>query len=130
MTVTDVSIPVRRLNINLPSRRSPNKEYFLKGPIPLRWLHKASALPGKACTLGILLLWFHGMDPNKPIKVTKKSLEEFSISEDAYRDGLKRLEEAGLVSVSRRLGQRAVIQLIGAELKNRKFEETVKGTSR
>ena len=117
MIVSDILIPVRRLDINQPLRRSPNKEYFLKGPIPLRWLHKASALPGKAFTLGILLLWFHGIDPNKPIKVTKKSLEEFSISKDAYRDGLKRLEEAGLLSVSRPSGQRALIWLIGAELK-------------
>jgi len=57
------------------------------------------------------------MDATKPIKVTKKSLEEFSLSKDAYRDGLKRLEEAGLVSVSRPAGQRALIRLIGAELK-------------
>ena len=115
--IQDTLIPTKRVDVDPSLRRNKVNEYFVKGPIPLWWLHKASTLPGKAFTLGILLLWFHGMDPNKPFKVTKKSLEEFSMSQDAYRDGLKRLEEAGLASVSRSPGQRALIRLIGAELK-------------
>ena len=55
------------------------------------------------------------MNPTKPIKVTTKSLKNFSVSEDAYRDGLKRLEEAGLVSVTRKKGQRALIEIIVLE---------------
>ena len=55
------------------------------------------------------------MNPAKPIKVTTKSLKYFSLSEDAYRDGLKRLEEAGLVSVKRKNGQRALIEIIVLE---------------
>ena len=55
------------------------------------------------------------MNPTRPIKVTAKSLRDFSVSEDAYRDGLKRLEEAGLVSVKRKNGQRALIEIIVLE---------------
>jgi len=117
--MSDANIPVRKLDLGVtPQReRSRTTEYFLKGPIPLRWLHAAASLPGKAYTLGNVLWWFRGMNPTKPIKVTRKSLAEFSISEDAYRDGLKRLEEAGLVKVTRPIGQRALVEILEPELK-------------
>ena len=117
--IQDSLIPTKRVDIDSSLRRNKVNEYFVKGPIPLRWLRQAGALPGKAFTLGILLFWSYGMNPNRPIKVTRQSLKNFSISEDAYRDGLKRLEEAGLVSVSRPPGQRAIIQLNGAKLEKR-----------
>lgn len=117
--IQDTLIPTKRVDIDPSLRRNKVNEHFVKGPIPLRWLHRAGALPGKAFTLGILLFFFYGMNPGRPIKVTRQSLKGFSISEDAYRDGLKRLEEAGLVSVSRSPGRRASIQVNGAELEKR-----------
>jgi hypothetical protein len=57
------------------------------------------------------------MNPTKPIKVTSKSLVEFSISGDAYRDGLKRLEDVGLIKVTRSKGQRALIEIVEPKLK-------------
>ena len=117
--IQDTLIPTKRVDIEPSLRRNKVNEYFVKGPIPLRWLHQAGALPGKAFTLGLLLFWFYGMNPDRPIKVTRRSLKDFSISEDAYRDGLKRLEEVGLVSVSRSPGQRASIQVNGAKLEKR-----------
>jgi hypothetical protein len=113
----DALIPTRRLDMGMSLGSTKPKEYFLRGPIPLRWLHKAAALPGKAHTLGTIIWWFYGMNPTRPIKVTGKSLVEFSISEDAYRDGLKRLEEAGLVTVIRPKGQRALIEIVQPKLK-------------
>jgi hypothetical protein len=113
----DALIPTRRLDMGMSLGRTKAKEYYLRGPIPLRWLHKAATLPGKAYTLGTIIWWFHGMNPTKPIKVTSKSLLEFLISEDAYRDGLKRLEEAGLIKVTRPKGQRALIEIVEPNLK-------------
>jgi len=112
----DALIPTRRLDMGMSLGSSKPKEYFLRGPIPLRWLHKAAALPGKAYTLGTIIWWFYGMNPTKPIKVTSKSLVEFSISEDAYRDGLKRLEDVGLIKVIRPKGQRALIEIVEPKL--------------
>ncbi len=105
----DALIPTRRLDLGMSLGSTKPKEYFLRGPIPLSWLEAAAKLPGKAYVLGTILWWHHGMNPGSSIKVTKRSLERFSLSEDAYRDGLKRLEDAGLVSVIRRPGQRAEI---------------------
>ena len=113
--VKDADIPTK---IVTPGTAPVAKEatvYFLRGPIPLPWLQRAASLPGKASTLGLILWWFKGMNPTKPIKVTTKSLRNFSLSESAYLDGLKRLEEAGLVSVTRNKGQRALIEIIVLE---------------
>ena len=110
--VEDSLIPVRHVDVGMSSSVKKTTGYFLKGPIPLAWLKKAAELPGKTYTLCTILWWFHGMNPTKPIKVSTKSLREFSISEDAYRDGLSRLEQAGLVTVTRPKGQRALIEIV------------------
>ena len=111
--IPDTSIPVRKIDLGITARPNQSKatEYFLRGPIPLPWLEAAAKLPGKAYTLGTLIWWLHGMSQGSSIKVTKRSLERFSISEDAYRDGLQRLESAGLVSVIRRPGQRTEVRI-------------------
>lgn len=113
--VKDADIPTKIVTPGTGPVAKPAKVYFLRGPIPLPWLKRAALQPGKAYTLGTILWWFKGMNPAKPIKVTTKSLKYFSLSEDAYRDGLKRLEEAGLVSVKRKNGQRALIEIIVLE---------------
>jgi hypothetical protein len=113
--VKDADIPTKIVSLDTAPVAKTAKVYFLRGPIPLPWLKRAALLPGKAYTLGTILWWFKGMNPTKPIKVTTKSLKDFSLSEDAYRDGLKRLEGAGLVSVTRKKGQRALIEIIVLE---------------
>ena len=113
--VKDADIPTKIINVSGIPVVKTAKVYFLRGPIPLPWLQRAASLPGKAYTLGSILWWFKGMNPTKPIKVTTKSLRNFSLSESAYLDGLKRLEEAGLVSVTRKKGQRALIEIIVLE---------------
>jgi hypothetical protein len=105
----DASVPVRRVGSGIPLVAKKAEGYFLRGPIPLVWLQRAAGLPGKAYVLCTILWWFYGMNPTKPIKVTTKSLKDFSISEDAYRDGLRRLEQAGLITVTRPKGQRALV---------------------
>jgi hypothetical protein len=110
--VDDAHIPTKLVDTGLAPVTKKPTVYFLRGPIPLPWLLRAAELPGKAYTLSTVLWWFRGMNPTKPIKVTTKSLRNFSISEDAYRDGLKRLEKAGLVSVTRYKGQRALVEII------------------
>jgi DNA-binding transcriptional ArsR family regulator len=113
--VKDADIPTKIVNVSGAPVAKKARVHFLRGPISLPWLKRAARLPGKAYTLSTILWWFKGMNPTKTIKVTTKSLKDFSVSEDAYRDGLKRLEEAGLVSVTRKKGQRALIEIIVLE---------------
>ncbi len=88
------------------------QELFLKGPIPLTWLSAAAVLPGKALNVALAIRWVSDMSKAAEIHVTKAALQRFGLSVDAYRDGLKRLEQAGLVGVVRRTGQRARVRLL------------------
>ena len=87
---------------------------FLKGPIPLAWLSVASALPGKALNVALAVRWVADMSKEGEVHVTKAALQHFGLSGDAYRDGLKRLEAAGLVTVSRKAGQRARVKILSS----------------
>jgi len=112
----DAGIPVKRLKFFKSNEGSeyaevPNTAPFIKGPIPVAWLNEAAALPGKALNLALAILWLLGMNKGAPVKVSKKALAYFCISVDAYRDGLKRLEGAGLITVVRQPGQRPVVGL-------------------
>jgi len=88
------------------SPQLPNKRRiagnFLKGPIPLDWLQRASALPGKAFQLGIVLWYLSGLRKNPTITLGNGLLENFHISRQAKYRCLKALEEAGLIAVEYR----------------------------
>ena len=104
----DRLIPTKRLKLNKVTgswEDAPNKPLFLKGPISMEWLSLAAKLPGKAFHLAVAIQWLAGMNSNQKFKITAKALELLGVSKDAYRDGLRRLEVAELVSVERRAGQ-------------------------
>jgi hypothetical protein len=92
--------------------RKTSQSYFLKGPIPLWWLTRASKLPGKATALGIALWWLRGMSKDDSFKLTGKALEAMNVSRDAATDGLRRLEVDELVSVERAKGKRPTVHII------------------
>ena len=108
-------IPVRRL-IRSPSTgkwgEPKQKPLFIRGPIPLPWVEHAAKLPGKALALGFGLWWLHGMAKGGEVKLTKRLLESFNISRDAAADGLKRLEQSGLVQVKRAPGKRPTVHIL------------------
>ena len=110
----DGDIPVKRIQFRPSSTNSNPVEVahtrpFLKGPIPMDWLSAAAHLPGKAINLAMAVRWLADMNGGKPAKITAKALELFNVSEDACSDGLKRLEGAGLVTVTRHPGQRPTV---------------------
>ncbi len=111
------AIPTKRLQFDKATRTyitAPSKTLFLRGPIPLSWLGQASALPGKTMHLAVALQWLAGMSKGEPFKLSKKALGVFHVSRDAASDGLLRLEEAGLISVVRKPGQRPTIAMLEA----------------
>ena len=111
----DLDIPVKRLQLNVVTGKlmsAPKKELFIKGPIPLEWLAKAAALPGKTVNVAMALWWHHGMAKGKPFKLTRMALMYFNIERDAAGLGLVRLEEAGLIQVGRNPGQRPTVTIV------------------
>ena len=111
---SDRDIPVKRLQLDVVTGKLmpvPKKELFLRGPIPLEWLARAAALPGKTLNVAIALWWHHGMAKDHPFKLTRKALKSLSVERDAAGLALTRLEQAGLIQVERNPGQRPTITL-------------------
>lgn len=113
----DAGIPVKRLKFVKSDDGSGyaeahNTAPFIKGPIQVRWISEAAALPGKALHLALAIQWLSGMNKGAPVKVSKKALGHFCISTDAYRAGLKRLESAGLITVARLPGQSPFVRVV------------------
>src|SRR5687767_13693876 len=100
---SDHDIPVRRLQLNAIGALAavPPKVLFVRGPIPLEWLHKAAVLPGKGLHVAIALWWRYGMANGKPFKLTQRALEHLNVKRDAASAALVRLERAGLIRVYR-----------------------------
>lgn len=84
---------------------------FVFGPIAVRDIKIATELGGSC--LSVLLALFFRTDLTKARTVTLpgRILDEFGIRLDAKLRALKRLEQAGLISVERRPGHAAVIKL-------------------
>ncbi len=115
----DADIPTKRFRLNAATGKftaSPEKQLFLKGPIPLEWLSKASTLPGKTLNVALALQWLDGMADGKPFKLTRMALKTMSVRRDAATDGLVRLEKAGLIQVEQRPGQRPIVSIVHSPL--------------
>jgi len=87
------------------------KAPFIKGPIPIPWLSEAAGLPGKTIQVALALWWISGMSGTSKIKLTAAALRTFHLSQDASRDGLRRLADRGLITLDRRPGQRHLCTL-------------------
>ena len=112
---SDRHVPVRRLQLDRASgalAAAPREALFLRGPVPLDWLGRAAALPGKTLNVAIALWWRHGMAKGKPFKLTQQALKSLHVERDAASAGLVRLEQAGLIQVERRTGQRPIISIV------------------
>lgn len=90
-------------------------EHYLGGPIPLRWLSRAAALPGRALHVA-LALWHEatvsrGKCPTvQPRRVTLRRFGAGS-RRTLYRS-LAALEAAGLVSVEHRTGRPSLVSIL------------------
>lgn len=111
----DRDVPVKRLQFDAGAGKlvaAPKADLFLRGPIPLDWLGRAASLPGKTLNVGVALWWLHGMAKGKPFKLTQKALKTLNVERDAASAALMRLEQAGLVRVVRKPGQRPMISMV------------------
>ena len=117
------NIPVKRLQLDRESGvlvESPTKPLFLRGPIPMAWLEKAAALPGKTINVALALWWLHGMNDGKAFKLTRKALNYLHVSRDATYSSLERLEQHGLIQVERKSGSRPTISILHHEMSDTK----------
>jgi hypothetical protein len=107
MDIDDYRLPsgviTRPKRVKRPPRHGGG-QWFIKGPIPLDWLAMAAKLPGKTLATG-LALWFEsGRTKDRSIRVTSSLLKLFAVGRHAGRRALRRLADAGLVSLKGKLG--------------------------
>ena len=84
--------------------RHKKGEHFLKGPVPLIWLGRAACCGGKALQVALILWYRAGLQKSSTVKVPGWTAKLFGLDRHAKTRGLKALEEAGLVSITRRQG--------------------------
>ena len=83
-------------------RRQTGK--FLRGPVPLAWLARAAAMPGKSLAVGLALWFEHGITGRKEIVAGRGLLSQLNVGRKAGYRAISSLEAAALVTVERRRG--------------------------
>lgn len=85
---------------------------FLKGPIPLAWLSRAAALPGKTLHVGLALWYLAGLKGSMSVKLGSGALATLGVARDAKYDALERLRLSGLISLRQEPGQAPCVTLL------------------
>lgn len=83
--------------------------------LPVNWLERASALPGKALHVAVTLLYLMSLRRTAQVRFTQTTLKRLNTSRDASYDALARMSEAGLVHLDKRPGQPHLVTLLGPE---------------
>ena len=97
-------------------KKSPRRKkgYFLKGPIPARWISIAGNLPGKTLHVAICLWHAYGIERRDRFKFTSKWHSWFNISPPTLRESLRRLEKAHLIRLEHRPGCAPIVTILDA----------------
>jgi len=90
----------------------PPTDYFILGPLPLAWFHRAAALPGKALHVAVGLWFMKGLCGSATFPFKRKVTDGFGVSRDATYDALTNLEGEGLISVCRHRGRSPVVTIL------------------
>jgi hypothetical protein len=86
----------------LPRHKSGEK--FLKEPIPLDWLCRASQLPGKSLHVAVAIWYLAGLNKSSTIKLSQRVISGFFVTRHSKYRALACLEKAKLISVKKAPG--------------------------
>jgi DNA-binding transcriptional ArsR family regulator len=81
---------------------SPIRDKFIAGPIDVSWVCRASRLGVKALLVGLALWHLKGLRRSESFIVSNLMMREWGIKPDAKSRALRKLEEAGLITIERR----------------------------
>lgn len=91
---------------------------FLRGPIPLDWLSRAAALPGRSLHVAIAVWFMAGLKKTSVVPVSNITGLQFGLDRNAKYRALDWLENANLIKVERRAGRAPIVTIL--EAKNEK----------
>ena len=87
-------------------------EKFLKGPIPLALIYRATKLPGKAWHVYAAVWYLAGVRKDQTIKLTQVVLNEFGVSRYAKYRALDALAQEGLILYESADGKNPLVTLL------------------
>lgn len=91
--------------------RAAKGERFLRGPIPLNWLSIAARLPGKALHASLAIWLEAGMRNSAVVPLSNITGQRFGLDRNSKYRALSWLEEAGLITVTRKLGRAPIVTI-------------------
>ena len=94
------------------SNRGEIKCKFVRGPVPLPWLLKASAVDSMALSVAWVIWFYCGLNKSQIFKLSNKDLINLGINRQTKSRVLKRLEEAELIKISRCQGKSPIIEVV------------------
>ena len=102
-----------KVHIGKSRKKYPHRKgKFLKGPIPLAWIRKASGCGFPALKVGLALWFLAGLRKSQTVKLTRDILAEFKVDRQVKRRGLQQLENASLVAVERILNRNPLVTIL------------------
>ena len=85
---------------------------FVKGPISLDWITRASHQPGKALAVGMAIWYLAGLTRSTTVKLSNEFVWQFGVERDAKRRALLVLEKAKLIAVLRQNNRSPVVTVL------------------
>ena len=98
-----------------PTTQRRHRDRHLRGRIPVAWLTAASNLPGRSLHVGVALWHAAGLTRSLIVPLGNIPALEFGLNRNAKYRALDWLEDARLISVTRKPGRAPVITILQAE---------------
>ncbi len=100
-------------------------EPFIKGPIDVAWMAKARTLGVSALWVGLSLWHLKGLRHSDSFIVSNRMMKKFGVEPDAKTRALRRLENAGLIAVERRVKRNPKITIRPVQKRGSKLAKEV-----
>ena len=84
-------------------------------PIPIAWIAAAAKLPGRSLHAGIALWCAARMAHSTTVSLNNVSSRQFGIDRNQKYRGLQWLENAGLITVERKIGRAPIVTILHPE---------------
>ena len=121
-------LSIMSLNYSTNKRAAKSRRYkeYIRGPLPLNWLQRASTISRTACVVGVIIwriaylkkLWGHSNQRqiSGAIKLTTQTCMKWGVCGNSKNTALRLMEKAGLIQLELKRGRSPVVQIIDVEL--------------
>ena len=92
-SVTKIRLNQRPIPVSIPGQFRPD------------WLAAAAKLNGKSLHTAVALGFLAGLHQEPGVRLTRRTMQKWSLSRDAFYDAIRRLEDAKLIRVWRLPGR-------------------------